>query len=63
MIERIILDIKHGDDYTDYLFHTAALKNKRVIPMLNPSPEELEAVKDEDMIIYHCHSTYCDPGI
>lgn len=63
MIERIILDIKHGDDYTDYLFQTAALKNKRVIPMLNPSPEELEAVKDENTIIYHCHSTYCDPGI
>ncbi len=63
MIERIILDIKHSDNYTDHLFQTAALKNKRVIPMLNPSPEELEAVKDENTIIYHCHSTYCDPGI
>ena len=63
MIERIILNIRHSDNYTDYLFQTAALRNRRIIPMMNPAPEELKAVKDNHTIIYHCHSTYCDPGI
>lgn len=60
MIERIILDIKHSDDYTDYLFQTVALKNRRIIPMVGPSDEALDAVKDENTIIYRCEASFND---
>lgn len=40
MIDNVILDIAGSDDYTDYLFMTAALTNSRVAPLLNPTEEE-----------------------
>lgn len=46
MIDKVILDIAHSDDYTDYLFMTAALTNSRVIPLIDPSAEELRRQSD-----------------
>lgn len=43
MTDKIILNIQHSDDYTDYLLMTAGLTNKRIIPMVNPSNEKLKA--------------------
>ena len=62
MIEYIILNIHHSDDYTDYLFQTAALTNPRVLPMVNPTPEELDAArKSEFSVVYNCYGRFRDP--
>lgn len=50
MIDKVILDIAHSDDYTDYLFMTAALTNSRVIPLIDPSAEELRRQSDGQRI-------------
>lgn len=54
MVERIILYIETYDEYVEYLFLTSSLANKRVIPMLRPSPAELGAAQDRDTVIIHC---------
>ena len=53
MTERIILDIAHSDDYTDYLFQSAALRNHRIIPLVNPSKEELRRMSDATTLVLH----------
>lgn len=50
MIDKVILDIAHSDDYTDYLFMTAALTNSRVIPLIDPSAEELREAERRQRI-------------
>lgn len=61
MIEFIILNIHHSDDYTDYLFQTAALTNPRVLPMVNPTQEELDAArKREFSVVYNCYGRFRD---
>ena len=54
MIDRIILDIHHSDDYTDYLFMTAGLTNKRIIPMVGASQLQIKAATDINTLVLHC---------
>lgn len=54
MTERIILDICHSDDYTDYLFQTAVLRNNRIIPLVDPSKEELKRLAGGNTLVVHC---------
>ena len=62
MIEFIILNIHHSDDYTDYLFQTAALTNPRVLPMVNPTQEELDAARKKNFsVVYNCYGRFRDP--
>lgn len=61
MIERIILNIRHSDDYTDYLFQTACLKNSHVIPMADASEEELKENAVPGALILLCEGLYHDP--
>jgi len=61
MIEKIILAIAHSDDYTDYLFQTACLTNKRVIPMLNPTASEMYDATGRNTVVYRCDGKYRDP--
>lgn len=63
MIEKIILDIQHSDHYTDYLFQTACLTNRRIVPMLNPSASELRDATDDNTIVYRCDGRYKDPQL
>jgi hypothetical protein len=57
MTERIILDIHHSDDYTDYLLMTAGLTNKRIIPMLDPSTQQIKAKSDNHTRVLRCYNT------
>lgn len=57
MTDKIILDIRHSDDYTDYLFLTAGLTNKRIIPLVNPGSEELKALKGGNTKVLRCFIT------
>ncbi len=57
MIDKVILDIAHSDDYTDYLFMTAALTNSRVIPLIDPSAEELRMQGGGNTFIFKCHNS------
>ena len=54
MTEKIILDICHSDDYTDYLFQTAALRNHRITPLVDPTSEELERLSGKNTLVVHC---------
>jgi len=55
MIDKIILNIQHSDEYTDYLLMTAGLTNKRIIPMVNPSSEKLRAAQDNHTRVLRCY--------
>lgn len=57
MTDKIILNINHSDDYTDYLFMTAGLTDKRILPMLNPSGEKLRAVRDPNTLVLRCYNS------
>ena len=54
MTDKIILNIRHSDDYSDYLLMTAGLTNKRIIPMVNPSSEKLKAATDCNTKVLRC---------
>ena len=54
MIEKIILNIIHSDDYTDYLFMTAGLTNRRIVPLLNPSAEDIRRQSDANTKVIRC---------
>lgn len=58
MTDKIILNIQHSDDYTDYLLMTAGLTNKRIIPMINPSSEKLKAAKDNNTKVLRCYTVH-----
>ena len=62
MIDKIILNIHHSDDYTDYLFLTAGLTNKRIIPMLDPSSAEIKAQSDINTLVLGCYNSRKEPG-
>lgn len=62
MIDKIILNISHSDDYTDYLFMTAALTNRRVIPLLDPTPEQIREQSDANTMILRCINIQKEPG-
>lgn len=61
MIDKIILNIHHSDDYTDYLFLTAGLTNKRIIPMLDPSSAEIKAQSDINTLVLGCYNSRKEP--
>lgn len=46
-----------SDDYTDYLFMTAALTNSRVAPLLNPSEEELRRLRNGNSFVFKCRNS------
>ena len=58
MTDKIILNIQHSDDYTDYLLMTAGLTNKRIIPMVNPSSDKLKAAKDNNTKVLRCYTVH-----
>ena len=60
MTERIILNIHHSDDYTDYLFQTVCIKNKRIIPLMNVSDAELKYAEWPTTLILNCDGETCD---
>lgn len=62
MTDKIILNIHHSDDYTDYLFLTAGLTNKRIIPMIDPSPAEIKAKSDCNTTVIGCYNFHKEPG-
>ena len=62
MIEKIILNIHHSDDYTDYLFQTACLTNKRVIPLVNPDRAQIERNSDANTMVLRCLTSADEPG-
>lgn len=62
MTDRIILDIHHSDDYTDYLFLTASLTDKRIIPMIDPSPAEIKAQSGANTLVLGCYNSRREPG-
>lgn len=57
MIDNVILDIAGSDDYTDYLFMTAALTNSRVAPLLNPTEEELRRMRNGNSFVFKCRNS------
>lgn len=57
MIDKIILNIRHSDDYTDYLFLTAGLTNKRIVPLVDPTPETLKAQSDTHTLVLRCYNS------
>ena len=60
MVEKIILNIHHSDDYTDYLFQTVCIKNKRIIPLMNVSDAELKYAEWPTTLILNCDGETCD---
>ena len=54
MTDKIILDIRHSDDYTDYLFQTAALANSHVVPLVDPGRDEMAPHRGRDTCILQC---------
>ena len=56
MVDKVILDIHHSDDYTDYLLMTAGLTNARIIPMVGASPQAIKAKADSNTLILKCHN-------
>ncbi len=57
MIDKIILDIHHSDDYTDYLFMTAALTNRRVVPLVGADLDTIRKQSDRHTLTLHCHNS------
>ena len=55
MTDKIILNITHSDDYTDYLFLTAGLTNRRIIPLLNPSAADVKRQADINTKVFRCY--------
>lgn len=56
MTEKIILDIRHSDDYTDYLFMTAGLTNRRIIPLIDASEDEIRKQSDCNTQVFRCRA-------
>ncbi len=57
MTDKIILDIRHRDNYTDNLFLTAGLANRRIIPMIDPGQEEIRSRMDDSTKVIRCFDT------
>ncbi len=61
MTDRIILNIRHSDSYTDYLLQTCWLRNPRVIPLVDPTGEELRAQTRTGTLVLHCFNSRREP--
>lgn len=57
MTEKVILVIHRSDGYTDYLLQTVALTNRRVVPMIDPSPEAYSREYFPGVTVFHCFNT------
>ncbi len=57
MIEKIILNISHSDDYTDYLFMTAGLTNHNIIPLVNPQAGDIKRQSDACTRVIRCYAS------
>ena len=57
MIEKIILNIRHSDDYTDYLLLTTGLTNRRIIPLIDGTTAQLKAQSDCNTLILTCYNS------
>ena len=62
MVDKVILDIKHSDDYTDYLFMTSGLTNKRIIPMVGASQYKIKAQSDINTLVLRCYNSRSEPN-
>ena len=62
MVDKVILDIHHSDDYTDYLFMTAGLTNKRIIPMVATSRQTIKAQSDINTLVLRCYNSRSEIG-
>ena len=54
MVERIVLSIRHSDHYTDFLFQTAGLTNRRIIPLVDPDPAALRTAAGSNALVIKC---------
>lgn len=61
MTDRIILNITHSDPYTDYLFQTCWLRNPRIIPLVDPTDDDLDPYRQNGSIVLHCVSSRREP--
>ena len=61
MVNKVILDIHHSDDYTDYLLMTSGLTNKRIIPMVGASPLKIKAQSDINTLVLRCYGSRSEP--
>ncbi|MBO4475617.1 MAG: hypothetical protein J5737_02670 [Bacteroidales bacterium] len=61
MTDKIILNIHHSDDYTDYLFLTAGLTDKRIVPIIDPTPAEIKAQSDINTLVLGCYNSRREP--
>lgn len=57
MIEKVILDIHHGDPYTDHLFQTVGLTNRRIIPLVDPGRDDVRRLSDANTAVIRCYDT------
>ena len=57
MVDKVILQIHHGDDYTDYLLMTAGLTNKRIIPVMWGSGDPKEINNDRNTLVLRCFTS------
>ena len=57
MTDKIILDIRHSDPYTDSLFLTAAFTNRRVMPLVDPDRDEIRRRSGVNTAVIRCVNT------
>ena len=62
MVDKVILDIHHSDDYTDYLLMTAGLTNARIIPIVGAGTQAIKAKADNHTLILKCYNTRREPS-
>ena len=62
MVDKVILDIHHSDDYPDYLLMTAGLTNKRIIPMVGASQYQIKAQSDINTLVLRCYNSRSEIG-
>ena len=62
MTDRIILNIQHSDSYTDNLLQTCRLRNHRVIPLVDPTGDELLAQTRSGTLVLHCFYSRREPA-
>ena len=54
LVKRIVLDIRHSNDYLDYMFMTACFTDKRVVPMIDAAPEVIARLNEPETQVILC---------
>ncbi len=57
MVDKVILQIHHSDDYTDYLLMMAGLTNKRIVPVMWGSGDIREIKNDKNTLVLRCYAS------